>query len=90
MVPGNEDYGDTLGGGEEPGFSVEEEPSLTYAMQLTDKFDEEDFFLGRADDRIESVDNFEMEVTAKHTLYCRFTANTVQGDRIGAETEVDV
>lgn len=147
MIPGSEDYGDTLYEEEESGFSMENEPSLTYAMQLTDAFDEDDFFVGKADDeeairqailkiinteryeyeiyswdygielrdlfgmdmpyvmsevkqritdaltaddRIESVDNFEMEITAKHTLYCKFTANTAQGDKIKAETEVDV
>ena len=146
MVPGSEG---SMDGVDDEGadFVMETEPSLTYAMQLTDRYDQDDFFVGKtddeeavrqailkiinteryeyeiyswdygielqdlfgmdmpyvmsevkqritdaltADDRIESVDNFEMEVTARNTLYIKFTANTVQGDEIETGMEVKV
>lgn len=43
-----------------------------------------------ADDRIESVEDFTVEHTGKHALYCRFTVVTVKGDEIEMEREVEV
>ncbi len=43
-----------------------------------------------ADDRIEAVEDFEVERTGKHGVHCMFTAITVQGDEINIETEVAV
>ena len=41
-----------------------------------------------ADDRIESVDGFEVKKTGKKSLHCTFTVHTVQNDEIQIEGEV--
>lgn len=43
-----------------------------------------------ADDRIESVDGFEVKKTGKKSLHCTFTVHTVQNDEIQIEGEVSV
>lgn len=43
-----------------------------------------------ADDRIESVDGFEVKKTGKKSLHCTFTVHTVQSDEIQIEGEVSV
>ena len=43
-----------------------------------------------ADDRIDSVDAFEIEKVGKKTLYVKFTANTTTGDEYNYESEVDL
>jgi phage baseplate assembly protein W len=125
-------------------FEIETEPSLTYAMHITD---EESRFLGRADDtdaikqavlkmiqteryeyeiyswdygveladlvgqpmpyvmsevkrritealtvddRIESVEDFEVQQSGKRTLQCSFTVVTEQGEEIDMEKEVEI
>ena len=42
------------------------------------------------DDRIESVEDFEIEIIGRHTLHCNFTVVTAQGEEIEEETEVEV
>lgn len=43
-----------------------------------------------ADDRIESVDGFTVELSGKRSLHVTFTVTTRQGDEFGAEREVEV
>lgn len=43
-----------------------------------------------ADDRIESVDDFEVEQTDKNTLHVKFTVTTASGDEFETESEVAV
>ena len=44
MLPNNENYDDELDEELDPDFYIETEPSLTYAMQLTDEENKEDKF----------------------------------------------
>lgn len=131
----------------EADFDMESEPSLTYAMKVSDEPEKKDsIFLGNvdgeaairqaimkilnteryeheiyswdygielqdlygmpmsyvmseikeriedallADDRIEAVDDFEVEIAGKRTLHCSFTAITTQGE-ITEEMEVEM
>lgn len=41
------------------------------------------------DDRIESVDDFELEQSGKRAILCKFTVYTVQGDEIGSDYKYD-
>lgn len=43
-----------------------------------------------ADDRIESVEDFEVERTGKHSLHVTFTVVTAQQDEIKMESEVEI
>lgn len=43
-----------------------------------------------ADDRIESIENFEVEQIAKRTLHATFTVVTAQEDEFEMESEVEV
>ena len=43
-----------------------------------------------ADDRIETVDDFEIEQIDRHTLHVSFTVTTAQQDEIEMDTEVNV
>ncbi|MEY8428422.1 DUF2634 domain-containing protein [Lachnospiraceae bacterium 46-15] len=43
-----------------------------------------------ADDRIESVDDFTVRRTGKHTLHLAFTVTTVQEDEFEMESEVEL
>lgn len=43
-----------------------------------------------ADDRVASVDGFEVERVGKRTIHCKFTVTTSQGEEINEETEMDV
>lgn len=43
-----------------------------------------------ADDRIESVDDFEVEQISKNTLHLTFTVTTSQGDEFETESEVEI
>lgn len=147
MIPSNENYEDDLDEELEPDFELESEPSLTYAMKISQEISEDSIFVGRiddteaikqaiikiinteryeyeiyswdygielkdlfgeqipyvmsevkrritdavlADDRIDSVEDFEVERAGKHGAHCMFTAVTVQGDEINIETEVEV
>lgn len=146
MIPNNENYDDELDEELDSDFEEETEPSLTYAMKLTDEENEEDSFVGKvddvaaieqailklihteryeyeiyswdygielndligqpipyvmsevkqritdavtADDRIESVEDFEISQVSRHVLFCTFTAVTIQGDEINIESEVE-
>lgn len=42
-----------------------------------------------ADDRFESVDDFEVEQTDKHTVHCIFTVTTADGEKIESEYNYD-
>lgn len=132
---------------DELNFSIETEPSLTYAMKFTDEENREDRFVGKidetsaieqailklvnterygyeiyswdygielndlvgkqipyvmselkeritdavtADDRIESIEDFEITQIDRHVLLCTFTAVTAHDDKIDIETEVEV
>lgn len=147
MLPNNENYDEELDEELNFDFDIETEPSLTYAMKLTDEENKEDRFVGKvdetnaieqailklinteryeyeiyswdygielndligqqipyvmseikqriidavtADDRIESVEDFEISQVGRHVLFCTFTAVTVQGDEINIESEVEV
>lgn len=147
MLPNNENYDDELDEELDSDFEIESEPSLTYAMKLTDEENKEDKFVGKvdevdaieqailklinteryeyeiyswdygielqdligqqipyvmseikqritdavtADDRIESVKDFEISQVGRHVLFCTFTAVTIQGDEINIESEVEV
>lgn len=50
MIPNNNNYEEEEGEGFEPDFGMEAEPSLTYAMKLSEEENGEDAFVGRADD----------------------------------------
>ena len=50
MLPNNENYDDELDEELDPDFYIETEPSLTYAMQLTDEENKEDKFVGKVDE----------------------------------------
>lgn len=50
MIPNNENYDDELDEELDSDFEEETEPSLTYAMKLTDEENEEDTFVGKVDD----------------------------------------
>lgn len=43
-----------------------------------------------SDERIESVDDFKIKISGKHTLYCTFIVTTVQGEELEEEMEVKV
>lgn len=147
MIPSNENYDDDLDEELEPDFELESEPSLTYAMKVSQEIGKDSIFVGRtddvkaieqaiikiinteryeyeiyswdygielkdlfgeqipyvmsevkqritdavlADDRIDAIEDFEVERTGKHGVHCTFTAITVQGDEINIETEVEV
>lgn len=147
MTPLNEIYEDDLAEELEPDFEIENEPSLTYAMKISEEVSRDSIFVGRvddveamkqaiikiinteryeyeiyswaygielkdlfgeqipyvmsevkrritdavlADDRIEAVEDFEVERTGKNGVHCIFTAITTQGDEINIETEVEV
>lgn len=55
MIPNNENYDDELDEELDLDFEIETEPSLTYAMKLTDEENKEDFFVGRVDD-VEAIE----------------------------------
>lgn len=42
------------------------------------------------DDRIDSVDNFDISLTEHNTILCKFTVNTVDFDSIDIEREVEI
>ena len=148
MLPNDGNYDDELEEELETDFDLENEPSLTYAMRISDEPEKENsIFLGKvdeedairqailkilnteryeyeiyswdygielqdlygrsipyvmseikeritdallADDRIESVDDFEVERVGKRTIHCTFTVTTVQGEEIEEEMEVEV
>lgn len=146
MLPTNENYEDAWDD-PSPDFEVETEPSLTYAMRVSQEVSEDSVFVGRvddvkaieqaivkiinteryeceiyswdygielkdlygqqmpyvmseikrritdallADDRIGSVEDFEVERAGKHSVHCSFTAITVHGDEINMEKEVEL
>lgn len=43
-----------------------------------------------ADDRIESVEDFEISQVSRHVLFCTFTAVTAHDEEINIESEVEV
>ncbi len=147
MLPKSENYEDMWDEDLNTDFEIETEPSLTYAMKISQEISEDSIFVGRiddvkaieqaiikiinterydyeiyswdygielkdlfgkqipyvmseikqritdavlADDRIEAVEDFEVERAGKHGIHCIFTAVTVQGDEINIETEVMV
>ena len=147
MLPKSENYEDMWDEDLNTDFEIETEPSLTYAMKISQEISEDSIFVGRiddvkaieqaiikiinterydyeiyswdygielkdlfgkqipyvmseikqritdavlADDRIEAVEDFEVERAGKHGIHCIFTAVTVQGDEINIETEVRV
>jgi len=50
MIPNNSNYDEEVGEELESDFSIESEPSLTYAMKLSGEENGEDTFVGRVDD----------------------------------------
>lgn len=50
MIPNNENYDEELDEEFDSDFEFDTEPSLTYAMKLTDDENEEDTFVGKIDD----------------------------------------
>lgn len=50
MIPNNENYDDELDEELDSDFEIESEPSLTYAMKLTDEENKEDRFVGKVDE----------------------------------------
>ena len=142
MIPNNENYNEELEDDLVTDFSIENEPSLTYSMNLdrsvfvgkvdeteavkqavikiinTERYENEIYswdygvelkdLFGKpfayvmsevkeritdaliADDRIESVEDFEVERTGKRVFHCTFTVKTVQGDEIDMESEVEI
>lgn len=50
MIPNNNNYEEEEGEEFESDFGIETEPSLTYAMKLSDEENGEDTFVGKADD----------------------------------------
>lgn len=42
-----------------------------------------------ADDRFESVDDFDVEQADRHTIHCTFTVTTADGEEIGSEYDFD-
>ena len=50
MIPNNNNYDEELDEEQETDFDIEKEPSLTYAMRITDRVDKDNFFLGRVDE----------------------------------------
>ena len=147
MIPANENYDGLWEDDLDPDFEVETEPSLTYAMKISQEISEDSIFVGRADDvkaieqaiikiinteryeyeiyswdygvelqdlygkpmpyvmsevkqrviealtaddRIESVDDFTVKRTGKHTLHLTFTVTTVQEDEFEMESEVEL
>jgi hypothetical protein len=145
MIPNNEDYEDFDDESDDDvseEFEIENEPSLTYAMNLdrnifigkvddidaimqavtkiinTERYEHEIYswdygieladLRGKsmpyvmseikqriidaltADDRIETVEDFEIKKIDKKKLYIKFTTITAQGDEFETESEVDV
>lgn len=147
MIPANGNYEDIWDGETDPDFEIEAEPSLTYAMKVSQEISEDSIFVGRvddvkaieqaiikiinteryeyeiyswdygielkdlfgeqipyvmsevrqritdallADDRIDAVEDFEVERAGKHGVHCIFTAVTTRGDEIQIEKEVMV
>lgn len=145
MIPNNENYENDYEE-EENDFELETEPSLTYAMKISDDEVSESRFMGKvddvdamqqaitkilnteryeyeiyswdfgietkdlygmdipyvmseikgritdavtADDRFESVDDFEVEQTDKRTVHCIFTVTTADGEKIRSEYNYD-
>ena len=71
MLPNNENYDDELEEDDDNEFETIEEPSLTYAMKVADKIDEDNTFWGRVDDtdaikqavlKILSTERYEHEI----------------------------
>ena len=71
MLPNNENYDDELEEDDDNEFEIIDEPSLTYAMQVADKIDEDSIFCGRVDDidaikqavlKILSTERYEYEI----------------------------
>lgn len=50
MIPNNDNYDEELDEEFESDFILEEEPSLTYAMQVSDDIEKDSTFLGTVDD----------------------------------------
>ena len=50
MIPSNENYEDLWEDDLDPDFEAETEPSLTYAMKISNEISEDSIFVGRADD----------------------------------------
>jgi len=147
MIPSNENYEDDTNEELELDFEIESEPSLTYAMKISQEVSGDSIFVGRvndteaikqaiikiinteryeheiyswdygielkdlfggqipyvmsevkrritdavlADDRIDSIEDFQVERAGKNGVHCIFTAVTIQGDEINIETEVEV
>ena len=145
MIPSNENYEDDADEELELDFEIESEPSLTYAMKISQEVSEDSIFVGRvddteaikqaiikiinteryeyeiyswdygielkdlfgeqrpyvmsevkrritdavlADDRIDSIEDFQVERAGKNGVHCIFIAVTTQGDEINIETEV--
>lgn len=147
MIPNNDNYDDELGEELDSDFVLEEEPSLTYGMQVSDDIEKDSTFLGTvddedavrqailkilnteryeheiyswdygvelqdligkpmvyvlseiqqrvtdaltADDRIDSIEDFNAEVIDKHSIYISFKVITARHDEIEIESEVNV
>lgn len=50
MIPNNNNYDAELDEEQETDFDIETEPSLTYAMRITDRADKDNIFLGKVDE----------------------------------------
>lgn len=50
MIPNNNNYDEELDEDQETDFDIEKEPSLTYAMRITDRVDKDNIFLGKVDE----------------------------------------
>lgn len=50
MIPNNNNYDAELDEEQETDFDIEKEPSLTYAMRITDRVDKDNIFLGKVDE----------------------------------------
>lgn len=50
MIPNNNNYDEELDEEQETDFDIEKEPSLTYAMRITDRVDKDNIFLGKVDE----------------------------------------
>ena len=89
MIPTNENYDGIWEDDLSPDFELKDlfGEQIPYVMsevkqRITDAV--------LADDRMEAIENFEVERAGKHGVHCMFTAITVQGDEINVETEVYV
>lgn len=142
MIPNSENYDEELEDEIDEDFTIENEPSLTYSMNLdrsifigkideteavrqaaikilnTERYENEIYswdygielkdLIGTpfsyamsevkeritdaltADDRIEAVEDFEVERTGKHSIHVSFTVVTAQKDEIKMESEVEI